>query len=155
MTKWTKEKTGLGTMHTMEMDSARSIWESGGEFTCEMYEAGRWTRKLFHALESAKAHAEAAQIADDKRTADEAESVAAQIAAKFTDGTRFTSRSGDTLTELCEWNCKHSEPTSDRSHRWTFADGSAIVIHGDCWDLGFSECWCMAGNGHGEDCISA
>lgn len=51
--------------------------------------------------------------------------------------------------------CIRSEWKGDRRTppvRYTFADGSVVVEYDGCWDLGFSDCWCMRGAGHNDDC---
>lgn len=43
--------------------------------------------------------------------------------------------------------------------RYAFPDGSAIVVrhdpeamHGQCWDIGWADCWCWDTEGHVDGC---
>lgn len=37
---------------------------------------------------------------------------------------------------------RDTSSTVDGSQRYIFADDSAITVHEDAWDLGFTDCWC-------------
>ena len=41
------------------------------------------------------------------------------------------------------------------TYRYVYADGSVIMVAGDCWDVGHTDCYCMAGAGHTERCATA
>jgi len=40
------------------------------------------------------------------------------------------------------------------THRYTFADGSAITFAGGAWDLGYAGCYCWEGVGHTDACTA-
>ena len=65
--------------------------------------------------------------------------VAREIAACFgNDGMRFSTSEGETMEEICVRRGGERYLPDDRERgmeRYRFADGSAIVIHGDAWDV--------------------
>ena len=83
---------------------------------------------------------------------------AEEIAARFgNDGREWIDADGNELEEvlvastaICEW--RDGRNTDVR--RYTLADGSAILLAGDCWDVGFADCWCSAtAITHEERCL--
>ena len=81
---------------------------------------------------------------------------AQDIAALYgNDGQRFTASDGSELVDTLDCHGKHDSQWGN--DRWTFDDGSAIVIHGDAWDLvkdpDDPSCHCFAGlQDHATDC---
>ena len=84
---------------------------------------------------------------------------AEEIAARYdNDGLHWIDADGVELEELlvsmrapCEW--RDGRGTDVR--RYTLSDGSAILLAGDCWDIGYADCWCSAtGITHEERCAS-
>lgn len=82
------------------------------------------------------------------------------IAARYgNDGRAWLDANGVELEELlvsmgapCEW--RDGRGTDVR--RYTLADGSAVLLAGDCWDVGYSDCWCSAtAIAHNERCTIA
>jgi hypothetical protein len=89
------------------------------------------------------------------------------VSALFNDdGQRFWSESGTSLDEICA-AAKGAAKTYPRNrqglqqfgadtYKWSFSDGSAIVVSGACWDFPLSteqECFCLEGGGrHQDDC---
>lgn len=83
---------------------------------------------------------------------------AQRIAGYFNnDGMNFKDEFGCYLDESCDDHGGRLEKDDSRSitYRYTFPDSSAIIIAGDCWDIGYSDCFCMQGNGHTEDCAQS
>ena len=79
------------------------------------------------------------------------------IAARYgNDGRAWLDADGVELEEClvslgarCEWRDGHGTDV----RRYTLADGSAILLAGDCWDVGYSDCWCSAtAIAHDERC---
>ena len=88
---------------------------------------------------------------------DEEATDAERIAARFNDdGMTWTDAEGNDFAEVCDElasdidNGRHDR--GDGDYRYTFADDSVIVVLGDCWDLGYTDCWCMRGAGHSDTC---
>ena len=82
---------------------------------------------------------------------------AERIAERFdNDGMTWTDAEGNDFAEVCDElasdidNGRHDR--GDGDYRYTFADDSVIVVLGDCWDLGYTDCWCMRGAGHSDTC---
>ena len=70
------------------------------------------------------------------------------IAARYgNDGRDWLDADGVELEEClvslgarCEWRDGHGTDV----RRYTLADGSAVLLAGDCWDVGYADCWCSA-----------
>jgi len=73
------------------------------------------------------------------------------------DGICWATPDGVTLDELIDLHGGRIEhhPTfpSVEMCRWVFSDGSALGIGVFGWDIGYSTCWCWAGNGH-DNCTA-
>ena len=84
---------------------------------------------------------------------------AAQLiaAALGHDGQRWATPDGVLLEELIELHDgrieHHPRFPSVEIYRWVFSDGSALAIGVSGWDIGYSTCWCWAGNGH-DNCTA-
>ena len=82
------------------------------------------------------------------------------ISAKLdNDGQKFDTVDGISIDTLCADVHGAGYPSFRDGHgtdtyRYNFADGSAIVVAGGCWDLSVDDypCYCMAGAGHSEAC---
>lgn len=80
---------------------------------------------------------------------------AEKVALRFkNDGTCFEDDEETRLEDYCEKlggeHVKNYNKTLEC--KYVFDDGSVIVVSGDCWDLGYKDCFCMRGVGHQEDC---
>ena len=75
------------------------------------------------------------------------------------DGQIWTTKDGNAFMDLLEeFNAKAEWRDGFRVGeviRHTFADGSVILETGGGWDLGYSDCFCMNGAGHNDDCEEA
>jgi hypothetical protein len=89
----------------------------------------------------------------------EADTQADTIAARYgNDGREWIDANGVELEEClvslgarCEWRDGHGTDV----RRYTLADGSAILLAGDCWDVGYADCWCSAtGIAHESGCVA-
>jgi hypothetical protein len=91
--------------------------------------------------------------------------IAEKIAERFgNDGERWEDEKGENIAEVCaqicdmnagvhQWKCTYVPGiTVCDSYRFVFDDGSVITMHGGAWDLGYRQCWCWEGAGHGDDC---
>lgn len=74
----------------------------------------------------------------------------AQIVASFfnNNGLVFETPERVHITDFClrhegalEWRDSYGHGP----RRYVFPDKSAIIFGDDCWDFGFVDCWCMAG----------
>lgn len=81
------------------------------------------------------------------------------ISARFgDDGQKFTNAAGERLSYVCDEVAVDVHRNDERdATRYQFADGSAIIIAGDGWDLGIAgaTCHCWAGAGHAGGCPQA
>jgi hypothetical protein len=71
------------------------------------------------------------------------------------DGQCWTAADGITFDELIAAQ-EHTVEFRDGqrqgdSYRFVFRDGGVITVNGDAWDLGFTDCFCWAGN-PADDC---
>jgi hypothetical protein len=80
-------------------------------------------------------------------------------AALGNDGLCWATPSGVTLDQLID---QHNGALTWRDGwhtgdtvRADFRDGSSITMAGDAWDIGYPECFCWAGVGHGDDCLQS
>lgn len=77
--------------------------------------------------------------------------IAEQISEQFNnDGLCFQNNDKD-LSDILEKHCIDKMQSWSRgATRFEFSDGSAIVVAGECWDLGFynTECTCFKHEGH-------
>lgn len=87
---------------------------------------------------------------------------AAWISEQFNnDGQQFEDEQGNHIETICKETCVVRATRDDQTYRYEFADGSAIVIAGDGWDIGFRghelPCWCWpsAHPEHADDCWAA
>jgi hypothetical protein len=67
------------------------------------------------------------------------------------DGTRWHTETGEPFAALV---ARHGGITQRRSdsltqYRVAFPDGSALTCNDVAWDVGFLDCWCYRGLGHG------
>lgn len=73
------------------------------------------------------------------------------------DGQRWATPDGVTLDDLIDLHggrIEHQPNTGCDSWRAVFPDSSAITVSGGAaWDIGYTTCWCWAGNGH-ENCTA-
>ena len=73
------------------------------------------------------------------------------------DGQRWATPDGVTLDDLIDLHGgrvdRHPEFPSVELWRAIFADGSALLVATNAWDIGYPECWCWQGNGH-ENCTA-
>jgi len=84
-------------------------------------------------------------------------SIATAISEKFdNDGQNFTTGSGVDFVVVCREFAPVEETRNDSGfYHFVFNDYSAIIVDGDCWDIGFPECNCMETSGHKYDCANA
>lgn len=74
------------------------------------------------------------------------------------DGQCWDTDDGVNFDDLCEaqgGRNEYREGHRGGSYRYAFHDGSALTVHGDGWDHGYSDCWCWAGAGHTDGCEAA
>ena len=85
------------------------------------------------------------------------ETIASKIAEIFNhDGQIFDSVSGD-FDQVCEfWGGfkEYRDGYGTDTYKYTFEDGSVLIVAGACWDFGFKNCFCMLGAGHNDDCLA-
>jgi hypothetical protein len=62
---------------------------------------------------------------------------------------------GDTLEQLAKMRGGRREKCDGPgpgTHKWTFPDGSVLMVDEDGWDFGYPGCFCWQGVGHFEAC---
>jgi hypothetical protein len=82
--------------------------------------------------------------------------IAEAVATEFVDGTSWTCARGTTMDEyiaLHDARVEHRSGSGGDEWRVVFTDGSVITACGGAWDVGYTTCWCWAGNGH-DNCTA-
>ena len=73
------------------------------------------------------------------------------------DGLEFEAEDGRSLDDLCKaYGARHTSNDICDDH-FSFADGSAISVHGGAWDIGYPDCGCWRDNVRrfGHECARA
>jgi len=83
---------------------------------------------------------------------------AQKIAAQFDNDGQVFEKNGLYISDVCESQAndeewEHGYRTGD-TVKYTFSDGSIIIIAGDCWDCGYKNCFCLRTSGHDDQCDS-
>lgn len=79
--------------------------------------------------------------------------IAERISRRFDDGQRWRDANGTSLEDACtEANGRLDRSDEDDKDRYTFPDGSVLTLCDGGWDLGYPDCFCWQGGGHGDDC---
>ena len=79
---------------------------------------------------------------------------AQQISNTFVNnGSIWKIKDGLSIYTVCAYLSSDADHNRDRElTKYIFPDGSAIIFTASGWDIGYKDCWCMAGNGHSDDC---